>query len=132
MERESSGYAWMKTFGSIQLILFLFPPPPSDDARFYSIATRDDDAFLSSLVNSVVLATIYALENGIVKERSEEMPLSSIFGDDLGWALRDAVAYSGGYAELYEKNFGSSIAETGRNSLNNNGPRIHSFPGLYP
>lgn len=102
----------------------------SDGVSFYSIAIRDNEMLLSSLVNSVVMATIYALENGIVKERSEDMPLSSIFGDDLRWALRDAVAYSGSYGELYAKNFG--YEQTGRNVLNNEGPRIHSFSGLNP
>ena len=103
----------------------------SDGVSFYSIAIRDNEMLLSSLVNSVVMATIYALENGIVKERSEDMPLSSIFGDDLRWALRDAVAYSGSYGELYAKNFGCT-EQTGRNVLNNEGPRIHSFSGLNP
>jgi hypothetical protein len=84
------------------------------------------------LLNAIVLATVYALEYGIVKERSDEIPLSAIFGDGLGWALRDAVAYSGSWGELYEKNFRSTEYNTGRNALNKRGPRIHSFPVVDP
>jgi hypothetical protein len=96
------------------------------------MASRDDDTLLFTILNAVVFATIYALENGIVRERSEEMPLSSIFGDDLGWALKDAVAYSGSWGELYEKHFGSTEYDTGRNALNNKGPRMHSFQMVDP
>lgn len=85
----------------------------------------------SSLVNSVVVATIYAEENGI-RERYWEMPISQIFGPQYHFALRDAISYAGSYDQLFAKNFGD-VAEDrrGRNMLNDgSSPQIHSFPGL--
>ena len=67
------------------------------DVSFYSLATREDDTFLSSFINMVVLATIHAQENRIDKYESEEMPLVSIFGSEFAWAIRDAIIYSGNY-----------------------------------
>jgi hypothetical protein len=98
---------------------------------FVSLATREDDVVFSSLVNCVVLATIYTQEN-INRGISSELPLSPIFGSDFNWALRDAIAYSGSYDQLYTKNFGEVLEEDrGRNNLNNKGgPQLHSFPGL--
>lgn len=110
----------------------------NETTAFYSFASRDDDTLLSSFVNAIVLATIYALEHGITREHSEEMPLSSIFGNNYDWALRDTVFYSGNWKDMYEKNFVNSpnyqLLESakGRNALNTGGPQIHSFPGLVP
>ncbi|KAL7538347.1 hypothetical protein ACHAXR_008492 [Thalassiosira sp. AJA248-18] len=60
------------------------------------------------------------------------MPLVSVFGSDLNWALRDAIAYSGSYEQIYKNHFGSKATEVnrGRNTLNKGGPMIRSFPGL--
>lgn len=91
------------------------------------MAVRDDDGLFPSFVNSIVLATIYAQENGI-----PDMPLITLFGSDLRWSWRDAISYSGSHHRLVSKNF-DNIAdeERGRNVLNNkDGPQIHSFPGL--
>jgi len=125
-----------------------------DDVSVFSLATREDDEIFSSFVNCVVLATIYAWENGIRREERKEMPLMSIFGSEFNWALRDAIYYSGSYDQIYTKNFGGSVLgsvlnffnsipqndigmmadeEAGRNYLNERGgPQIHSFPGLSP
>ena len=102
--------------------------------RFFSLATRDDNVLFSSFVNCIVLATIYAQEKGITTEENKEMPLMTIFGSHFNWALRDAIAYSGGYGQIYTKHFGDALEEDrGRNILNNKGdPQIHSFPGLSP
>ena len=107
---------------------------------FIAVATRDRDSALSSYVNSVILATIYAQENHIRRSRSIDMPLLSLFGSDLSWALRDAIGYSGNYDEIYAKHFefleedfgGPSYKEKrGRNIVNTRGgPQIHAFPGL--
>mmetsp|Transcript_35231 Transcript_35231/g.61868 ORF Transcript_35231/g.61868 Transcript_35231/m.61868 type:complete len:476 (-) Transcript_35231:287-1714(-) len=105
-----------------------------DDVSVFSLATREDDEIFSSFVNCVVLATIYAWENGIRREERKEMPLMSIFGSEFNWALRDAIYYSGSYDQIYTKHFGDVLEENrGRNILNNKGgPQIHSFPGLSP
>ncbi|KAL7539869.1 hypothetical protein ACHAXR_012322 [Thalassiosira sp. AJA248-18] len=60
------------------------------------------------------------------------MPLVSVFGSDLNWALRDAIAYSGSYEQIYRKHFGIEATEVnrGRNTLNEGSPIMLSFPGL--
>ncbi|KAL7531400.1 hypothetical protein ACHAXR_004019 [Thalassiosira sp. AJA248-18] len=94
------------------------------------MATREDDVLFASLVNCIVLATIYAEENRIQSHRSNDMPFASVFGSDLNWALRDAIAYSGSYDQIYRKHFGIEATETsrGRNTLNKGGPLMLSFP----
>ena len=105
-----------------------------EDVTFISLATREgeDNVLFSSFVNAVVVATIYAQENGIKMKQSKEMPLMSIFGSELKWALRDAISHLGNYDEIYRKNFGYVAEEDrGRNILNEKGgPQLHSFPGL--
>eukprot|EP00581_Thalassiosira_minuscula_P000852 CAMPEP_0183743076 /NCGR_PEP_ID=MMETSP0737-20130205/65031_1 /TAXON_ID=385413 /ORGANISM="Thalassiosira miniscula, Strain CCMP1093" /LENGTH=1112 /DNA_ID=CAMNT_0025978681 /DNA_START=259 /DNA_END=3597 /DNA_ORIENTATION=- len=99
---------------------------------FFSLVTREDDELFSSFVDCVVMATFFAQENGITKKKSKEMPLVSIFGRDLRWALRDVVKFTGGYDQLYAKSFGQvSEEERGRNKLaGDSGPLLLSFPGL--
>lgn len=87
----------------------------------------------SSFVDLIVLAPVYAQENDIRKERRvNRMPLVSIFGSELSWALRDVVSYSGNYDEIYTAHFGEVLEEgRGRNRLNDeSGPQMHSFDGL--
>ena len=48
-----------------------------------------------------MLAAIHAQENHIDKYESEDMPLVSVFGSEFASALRDAIAYSGNYDEIY-------------------------------
>ena len=83
-------------------------------------------------MNCVVLATIYAEEEGIEKEDHKKIPQISLFGNQLAWSLRDAISYSGNSNDLYAKHFGEyEDKDRGRNHLNNRGgPQIHSFPGL--
>jgi len=103
------------------------------DNGIYSLATRDANVLLSSFVNCIVLATIYAQKNNIAKKNSVDLPLVSLFGNEFTWALRDAIGYSGSYGQIYEKNFdkGSEEEGRGRNDLNEyGGPQILSFPGL--
>merc|ERR1711971_300272 len=93
-----------------------------------------DDVVFASFVNCIVLATIYAEENRIQREKSIDMPLVSVFGIGLKWALRDAIAHSGSYDEIYSRNFGRgsgvSNPQRGRNALNKGGPMMLSLPHL--
>ena len=68
-----------------------------DDISCFSLTTREDDKLFSSFVNSIVLATIHAQEKDLTRERSQEMPYTSIFGSEVNWALRDAISYSGSF-----------------------------------
>ena len=96
------------------------------------MATREDDVLFASFVNCIVLATIYAQDNRIHRDESSQLPLVSVFGSHLNWALRDAIVYSGSYDQIYSRNFGSNISEAfrGRNTLNEGGPLMHSLPLL--
>jgi hypothetical protein len=46
----------------------------------YSVATRDDEATFASYVNSIVLATVYAVNEGITQEHAADMPTITLFG----------------------------------------------------
>ena len=91
----------------------------------FAIATREDDSLFSSLVNCVVLATLYAEESGT-------NPFASIFGYEMRWSLRDAVSYSGPYDMLFKKHFGigSVRARNGLNRMDEAGPQLHSLPSI--
>ncbi len=103
------------------VVIILSPMHRSDEVKVIALATRDDDPLFSSFVHSIVLATVYAQESGIEQESSRGMPLMSVFGAEYLWTMRDAVAYSGSYDEMYYKHFGISKAPRGRNELNING-----------
>jgi len=92
-----------------------------EDVSFFAFTTREDDVMFTSFVNFIILATIYAQEEGMERDKSEEI-----------WVLRDVIAYSGSYDQIYKNNFENvTEGERGRNILNINGdPQIHSFPGL--
>lgn len=117
---------------SLLICLALCPHTLRDDVSFFSLVTREEDPIFSSFVNCIVLATIYAQENDVSKKMHRDMPLVSIFGTEFSWALRDVVAYSGPYDDLYAKNFGVVNEEDrGRNFLNDQeGPQINSFSGF--
>jgi len=98
------------------------------------MATLESDVLFSSFVNFIVLAPMFAQENRISREISREMPLMSIFGSDLSWALRDAISYSGSYDQIKHNHIiNGAEEEQGRNTLNTiNGPQLHSYPGISP
>ena len=66
-----------------------------------SLVTLADDVLFSSFVNAVVTATVVAVEDGIAKSSSDEMPLIGLFGSELKWMFRDIIHYVGNYDELY-------------------------------
>ena len=75
------------------------------------------------------MSTIYALDNHIDKEDSYLMPLILLFGNDMMWALRDALAATGNYDEIYLMNFGTVDVFRGRNDLNSNRePQLLDMP----
>jgi hypothetical protein len=103
-----------------------------DEGTYYSVAISNDNSFLYSFVDAIVLAPVYALREGITRENSEQMPLAPIFGNNVNWALRDVVQAIGNWNELYEKNYRSDAqlldSARGQNALNDGGPKLHSFP----
>lgn len=93
----------------------------------FAIATREDDSLFASLVNCVVLATLYAEESD-----TNQVPFASIFGYEMRWSLRDAVSYSGPYDMLFKKHFGiGPVRErNGLNRMDEAGPQLHSLPSI--
>jgi len=69
-----------------------------------TMATREDDEMFCSFVNLVVLAPTNAQVMGINQQRSDDMPLVSVFGGNIAWALRDAIGQSGNYYEILAGN----------------------------
>jgi len=67
--------------------------PVHEDLSIYTLATREQDAQFSSFVSLVVLATIQAEQDGILRVNSKSMPIISAYGSDVSWALRDAISY---------------------------------------
>jgi hypothetical protein len=94
--------------------------------------TRQGDKMFSSFVNCIVLSTFYAANEGINRNNSFAMPTMTIFGNDMLWALKDAISANGNYDEMYFDNFGNNVtkAEIGRNALNEEqGPQLLDMPG---
>ena len=122
----------------------------------YSIATPDNDPIFASYVDCIILATVYAVHEGITKEEEEDMPTMTLFGKFYLWALKDAiqgkkvelimlffktpisypvllvscVLANGNYDQIYVRNFGE-VEDKGRNALNTNQmPQMLNNPGL--
>ena len=107
----------------------LHPIFSTADVDFYTVMTRPYDSMFSSFVNCIVMSTIFALDNHIDKEDSYLMPLISLFGNDMMWALRDAIVAAGNYNEMYFMNFGTVDGSRGRNDLNSHEePQLLDMP----
>ena len=85
----------------------------SEGVTMVTMATREDDEMFCSFVNLVALVPSRAQVNGANQQRSNDIPLVSVFGSNIGWALRDAVAQSGNYNEI----LASNIMEGAKNDL---------------
>jgi general L-amino acid transport system substrate-binding protein len=98
--------------------------------KAFSLVTQAADAQWTKLVYWVVMATIYAEENGITQMTSNEMPLVSLFGTGLKRLLRDAILAVGNYDEMYRRVFGQNATRVGRNMLNVSpyGPEHYPLP----
>lgn len=117
------------TTDTLNVVTISFLMRRRDEVKVFALATRDDDKLFSSFVHSIMLATLYAQESGITHESNRGMPLMSVFGTQYLWAMRDAIAHSGSYDEMYYKHFGTSPLQRGRNELNINAtPQLLSPP----
>merc|ERR1712029_654007 len=63
----------------------------------------DDDPLFASFVNSVVMATLYAVARGITQSESEQMPTIEWYGHEFDWMLRDVIHFIGDYDDIYKK-----------------------------
>jgi hypothetical protein len=86
--------------------------------KAHLLATKDDDTQWTDLLHWIIMASIFAEENGIVQKTSNEMPLVNLFGPNLERVLRDAILAVGNYGEMHMRVFGQNVTRVGRNLLN--------------
>ena len=94
---------------------------------------RQDDPHFAAFVYWVVSATFYAEEHGITQSTASSMPLVSLFGNSVYFAmLRQTIAAVGNFGEIYQRNLGGVIPRSGANQLNIApfGPQIFVRPGF--
>jgi len=101
-----------------------------EGVKALSLATLIADTQWSDFVYWVTMAPIYAEENGITQETSDDMPLVNLFGTDLERLLRDAIHAVGNYDEMYRRTLGQDATRAGLNTLNvfPYGPQYYPLP----
>mmetsp|Transcript_33757 Transcript_33757/g.68692 ORF Transcript_33757/g.68692 Transcript_33757/m.68692 type:complete len:906 (+) Transcript_33757:85-2802(+) len=103
-----------------------------EGGKAFALVTREDDEQWADFVYwvTMAMATIYAEENGITQNTSNEMPLVNLFGTDLQRLLRDAILAVGNYDEMYRQVFGQNATRVGLNKLNASpfGPQHYPLP----
>ena len=85
-----------------------------------ALVTTEEDPLWSKFVNWIVLATLYAEEQGITQETYWEMPRVDLFGPMIGdQMLRNAIRAAGSYGEIWARNAASKgLDRDSRNLLN--------------
>jgi len=101
-----------------------------EGGKAFALVTREADEQWADFVYWVTMATIYAEENGITQNTSNEMPLVNLFGTGLERLLRDAILAVGNYDEMYRRVFGQNATRVGLNMLNASpfGPQHYPLP----
>mmetsp|Transcript_21756 Transcript_21756/g.33666 ORF Transcript_21756/g.33666 Transcript_21756/m.33666 type:complete len:882 (+) Transcript_21756:49-2694(+) len=101
-----------------------------EGGKAFALVTQEADEQWADFVYWVTMATIYAEENGITQNTSNEMPLVNLFGTGLERLLRDAILAVGNYDEMYRRVFGQNATRVGRNMLNASpyGPEHYPLP----
>merc|ERR1712238_213050 len=98
-----------------------------------SYAIDNEDHSLLALSTAVIIATVYAQRQGIIKATHSDMPLIYLFGDSLTFMLRDLIAYGGNYDEIINEAFANSdgATEIGWNTVIPNWAFAAKTPVLY-
>jgi len=99
--------------------------------KAFALVTHEADVQWTDFVYWVTMATIYAEENGITQNTSNEMPLVNLFGTGLERLLRDAILAVGNYGEMYRRVFGQNATRMGLNQLNASPFGPQHYPYLY-
>lgn len=88
----------------------------------FALATQSNDPQWSDFVYWIVMATIYAEEEGITMEALQEqsglMPVVSLFGERFKPMLYDSISTVGSYKQIYERSLETFIPRSGVNSPN--------------
>lgn len=93
-----------------------------------AIASRPDDSQWSDFVYWILMATIYAEDEGITRESARNMPAVFLFGESLKPMFFDVISAVGSYREIYGRTLASIIPRSGRNQLNKNLTGPQQFP----
>lgn len=112
-----------------------FSPPyyyDNDTKDAFAFMTRKDDVQWNSFVYWIVMATIFAEEEGITMDTAVSMPVVTLFGERLKQMYRDCISSVGSYAELYNKSLQEFIPRDGANRLNEHlsGPQMFPIPAI--
>jgi general L-amino acid transport system substrate-binding protein len=97
-----------------------------------AVVTRPDDVQWTKFVHWVVDATFYAEEQGITRSTADRMPDVNLFGDRFVDMFQNAIAASGNYGEIYDRNAESEVARGGLVELNAflETPQFYPMPGV--
>ena len=110
------------------------PPYYYDNAMkdAFAFMTREDDVQWNSFVYWIVMATIFAEEEGITMDTAVSMPVVTLFGERLKQMYRDCISSVGSYAELYNNSLQEFIPRDGANRLNKDlaGPQMFPIPAI--
>ena len=111
---------------------FAFSSPyfyDNDTHDAFALMTRVIDERWSDYVFWIVMAIIYAEEEGIRAANSIDMPLVSLFGEVLDTMLSDCISFVGNYADMYNNSLQNFIPRSGANMLNDGaGPQLYPVP----
>jgi hypothetical protein len=102
------------------------------DRATRALATRQDDSQWSAFVYWTLMATIYAEERFIDRNKTAEMPVVRLFGPGFVQMFRDAISPFGNYGEIYNLTVKESIPRADRNRLNVIPYGPQQFPFLFP
>lgn len=100
----------------------------NDTRDSYAFMTRENDIQWSDFVYWVVQAVIYAEEQAITANISGDMPVVTLFGEQLKQMFRDCISAVGSYAQLYNNALQDVIPRSGANRLNEGPPGAQMFP----
>ena len=100
----------------------------NDTKEGYAFMTRSNDVQWNEFVYWMVMAIIFAEEQGITSQVSADMPVVTMFGDALKQAFRDCISSIGSYAELYNNTLEEFIPRAGANRLNEQNRGAQMFP----
>ena len=84
----------------------------------FALMTRGQDSQWASFVDWITMSIIYAEQEGIVQRSFVEMPITSLFGEELKQCLRDCLSAVGNYAEIYNRTLESILPRSGPNMPN--------------
>ena len=106
----------------------------SDFAESACLMTRNEDYEWSAIVYWIIMATIFAAENGVSLESLHILPEVELLGPGFQRILRDPVYAMGTVDDIYERNMQPILGRQAPNILNGDtswGPQHHPMHGYF-